>query len=122
MYTCRTILKLKANSAAECASLIWDEVVPLLHRQKGFRAEATFVAQERSEVHANSLWDTREDAEAYARTAHLKVLEILSGVTMKSSMVKILESPDSALNINSAHGGKTRQTSQKPHRRKSSPL
>jgi hypothetical protein len=94
MYACRTTLKLKANSATECASLIQDNIIPLLHRQNGFCAEATFIVQQRSEVHTNSLWDTKEDAEAYARTVHLTVLEILSGVTMRSSVVEILESPD----------------------------
>ena len=97
MYACRLMLKIKANSAVECANLIKAEVIPLLHSQNGFCAEATFVVAERLEAHANSLWATRESAEAYVRTAHPRVLEILAGVTTLSSTMEIKESPESRL-------------------------
>ena len=42
---------------------LWDEVIPMLRKQKGFTDEITLVAAERNEVIAISFWDRREDAE-----------------------------------------------------------
>src|ERR1051325_2996466 len=80
MYTRSVTLKLKSSSIAEFTRLIESEIIPMLRKQKGFRDEITFVAPERSEALAISFWDTKEDAEAYARTAYPEVLKTLSRV------------------------------------------
>src|SRR2546427_10778838 len=63
MFTRQVTMKLRENSAAEFTSIIENEIIPLLRKQKGFRDEVTFVAPGRSEAVANSFWDTKEDAE-----------------------------------------------------------
>ncbi len=78
MFTRHVTMKLKANSAAEFTSIIENEIIPLLRKQKGFRDEVTFIALERSEAVANSFWDTKEDAEAYNRAGYQEVLKTLS--------------------------------------------
>jgi heme-degrading monooxygenase HmoA len=73
-------LKLKANSATEFNRLIEHEITPILRKQKGFRDEITFVAPERSEALAISVWDTKEDSDNYTRTGYPEVLKALSNV------------------------------------------
>jgi heme-degrading monooxygenase HmoA len=91
MFARHVTLKLKANSASEFTRAIENEILPLLSKQKGFRDEITFVAPERSEAIGNSLWDTKEDAEAYSRTGYPEVLKALSKVVEGTPKVETFE-------------------------------
>ena len=91
MFARHVTMKLKANSASEFTRTIENEILPLLSRQKGFRDEITFVAPERSEAIGNSLWDTKEDAEAYSRTGYPEVLKALSKVVEGTPKVETFE-------------------------------
>ena len=91
MFARHVTMKLKANSASEFTRTIENEILPLLNRQKGFRDEITFVAPERSEAIGNSLWDTKEDAEAYSRTGYPEVLKALSKVVEGTPKVETFE-------------------------------
>jgi len=91
MFARHVTIKLKANSVSEFTRILENEILPLLSKQKGFRDEITFVAPERSEAIANSLWDTKEDAEAYTRTAYPEVLKALSKVVDGSPKVETFE-------------------------------
>ena len=84
-------MKLKADSAAELTRIVEIEILPILRRQKGFRDETTFIAPERLEAIANSIWDTKADAEAYERTAYAEVLKSLSNVIDGTPSVKTFE-------------------------------
>ena len=77
MFGRQVTLKLKPNSATELTRITDNEIIPILRKQKGFRDETTFVAPERLEAIANSLWDTKADAEAYGHTAYGEVLKTL---------------------------------------------
>jgi heme-degrading monooxygenase HmoA len=72
MFGRQVIMKLKPDSAAEFTRIADIEVIPLLRKQKGFRFETTLIAPERSEVIANSFWDTKEAAVAkeWSRERH----------------------------------------------------
>lgn len=91
MFGRQVTIKLKANSASELTRLVDNEIIPMLRKQKGFRDETTFVAPERSEVIANSFWDTKEDAEAYNRSVYPEVLKTLSNVIEGTPTVKNFE-------------------------------
>lgn len=80
MFTRIVTLKLKENSDSEFTSLNENQIIPLLRRHDGFRDAITFVAPERSQVLAISLWDTKENAEAYNQTGYPQVLKTLSKV------------------------------------------
>ncbi|HSE47601.1 MAG TPA: hypothetical protein VLA96_00165 [Terriglobales bacterium] len=54
------------------------EVLPLLRRQKGFQDEISFCNPNSLDVTAISLWDTRENAELYAKNGYNDVVKILS--------------------------------------------
>ena len=77
MYSRNVSFKLKPESAAEFTSILEGQIIPLLRRQKGFEDEISFIAPERNEAMAISLWDKKEDAEAYDRKTYPDVLKVL---------------------------------------------
>jgi hypothetical protein len=44
-------------------------MIPLLRKQEGFRDELVLVGQNANDVFAISLWERRENADAYGRTS-----------------------------------------------------
>ena len=78
----RTVrMQLKPNSVAEFTQTIEKEIIPLLRKQKGFQDEITFLAPGEKEAIGISLWDQKEDAEAYRLRIYPKVQKILAKVT-----------------------------------------
>jgi hypothetical protein len=73
-------MDLKPDSIAEFTRTIENEVLPLLRKQKGFKHEITFVAPNGTAAVGISLWDHRENAQAYYRTTYREVLGLLSNV------------------------------------------
>jgi hypothetical protein len=91
MFARHVSMKLKANSVAKLPRLIENEVLPLLRKQKGFRDEIAFVNSERSLAVAISLWDAKEDAEAYSRTGYSDVTKTLAEVLEGTPTVETFE-------------------------------
>jgi hypothetical protein len=91
MFARHVTLKLKTDSIGRLPEIIENEILPLLRLQKGFRDEITLVNVERSEAVGISLWDTKEDAEAYNKTGYAEVLRILSLVVDGTPAVEIFE-------------------------------
>ena len=58
-------MRLKPNAAAEFSHTIEKKILPTLRKQKGFRDEITFIASGGMEAVGISLWDSREQADAY---------------------------------------------------------
>ena len=80
MFARSVSIRLKNNSAAEFTQTIEKEVLPLLRKQKGFQDELTFIASGGSEAIATSLWDRKENADAYSRDGYPAVLKSLAKV------------------------------------------
>ena len=91
MFTRNVTMKLKANTAPEFKSLIENEILPLLRKQRGFRDEITFVAPERSEAVAISFWETKEHSENYDRTGYPEILKIVEKVVEGNPKVETFE-------------------------------
>src|SRR5690348_5295206 len=70
MFARKVSMQLKPNGAAEFKKKIENEIIPVLRKQKGFLDEITLLYPNGKEVHAFSLWETAEDAEAYSRGAY----------------------------------------------------
>jgi hypothetical protein len=100
----RTVnLRLKPNSVAELTQTIDKEVIPLLRKQKGFQDEITFVVPGGTEAVAISLWDEKENAEAYGRTAYPQVLRALAKVVEGTPQVHTSEVSNSTFHKIAAH-------------------
>ena len=82
-------IRLKPNSVAEFTRLIETETLPLLRKQKGFQDEMTFVVPGGSEAVGISLWDQKENADAYGRDAYPGVLNTLGRVVEGTPQVRI---------------------------------
>jgi heme-degrading monooxygenase HmoA len=84
-------MTLKSNSNAEFARTLENDVLPLLRKQKGFRDELVFIAPDGREAVGISLWDEKENAEAYNRQAYPEVLKALGKVTEGTPEAKAYE-------------------------------
>ena len=91
MYSHDVSFKLKAKSTAEFTRILEGEIIPLLRRQKGFEDGISFVSPERNEAVAISLWDKKDDAEAYGRKTYPEVLKALSKVIDGAPQVETFE-------------------------------
>jgi hypothetical protein len=77
----RTIsMRLKRNGVAEFNRALENEVLPLLRRQKGFQEKLVLVSSNGTEAVGISLWDQKDNAEAYHRTTYPEVQKLLSKV------------------------------------------
>src|ERR1017187_8365678 len=71
-------IHLKPNSSVAFTKQIENETVPMLRKQEGFQGELTFLVPGGTEAVAISLWDKKENAEAYAMTGYPEVLKNLN--------------------------------------------
>jgi heme-degrading monooxygenase HmoA len=77
----RTVtLNLKPNTLKDFHRIVETDVVPMLRNQKGFRDQLICEAAERNDILAISLWETKEDAEAYNKTGYPEALKKLSTI------------------------------------------
>ena len=97
MFARHVTMKLKSNLVVELPRIIESDVLPLLRKQKGFRDEISFVSPERSLAVGISLWDTKEDAEAYNGAGYPNVLKTLSKVLEGTPTVETFEVANSTL-------------------------
>ncbi|MBI3895900.1 MAG: hypothetical protein HY313_08200 [Acidobacteria bacterium] len=84
-------MHLKPNSIGEFSRTIEKEIIPLLRKQKGFQDEITFIASSGSEAIEISLWDEKENAEAYDRGTYPQVLKTLAKVMEGTPWVQTYE-------------------------------
>jgi hypothetical protein len=91
MFARKVSMHLKVNGAPEFKKKIESEIIPLLRKQAGFLDEITFLYPSGKEVHAFSLWDTAEHAEAYNRGAYPEVTKMLASVVEGPPRVQTYE-------------------------------
>jgi len=91
MYARNVSMHLKANAAGEFTQLLEKDILPLLRRQNGFKDEISFVAADRSEAVAISLWDRQENADKYSRDIYPQVLTSLAKVVEGTPKVEAFE-------------------------------
>jgi hypothetical protein len=91
MFARKVSMHLKLDGAAEFKKKIESEVIPILRKQSGFVDEITLLYPSGKEVHAFSLWETAEHAEAYNRGAFPEVAKILASVIDGTARVQTYE-------------------------------
>ena len=91
MFARSVTIRLKPNTVSAFNKTLEKEIMPLLQKQKGFRDELTLVSSNGSEVLGISLWDQKQDAEAYNRAAYPDVQKILSKVIEGTPQVQTYE-------------------------------
>ena len=91
MFARSVSIRLKPNSVAEVNRTLENEILPVLRKQKGFLDELALVAQNGSEVVAISVWDQKENADAYSRETYPEVLRTLGKVIEGTPTVQTYE-------------------------------
>jgi hypothetical protein len=91
MFARKVSMHLKNDGAQAFKQKIESEIIPLLRKQKGFLDEITFLYPSGKEVHAFSLWESAEHAEAYNRGAYPEVTKILAPVVEGTPRVQTYE-------------------------------
>jgi steroid delta-isomerase-like uncharacterized protein len=80
MYARNVSIRIKQGKLAEFNRMLDTEVLPILRRQAGFREEITFAQAGDVDITAISLWDSKEQAEAYHASEYPKVLKAVNAV------------------------------------------
>jgi len=91
MFARNVSMRLKPNSTADFTRTLENEIIPLLRKQKGFQDEIAFVAPSGTEAVGISLWDNKENADAYGRTAYAEVLKAFAKVVEGTPQVHTYE-------------------------------
>jgi hypothetical protein len=91
MYARNVALHLKANTAPEFTRTFETDVLPMLRKQNGFKDEITFLAPDGADAVAISLWDRKENADAYSRDTYPAVLKRLATVVEGTPQVQTYE-------------------------------
>ena len=103
MFSRSVSIRLKPNTVAEFTKLIESQALPLLRKQKGFQGEITLVAPGGGEAVGISLWDQRENAEAYSRDAYPELVKALERVAEGTPQVRLDEVANSTFHKIAAH-------------------
>ena len=81
MYARKVLMNLKdAKNLPELTQRLEKKVIPMLRDRKGFQDEITFVSPGKTEALAISLWDNKENADAYNHDNYPEVLRSLDGL------------------------------------------
>jgi hypothetical protein len=91
MFARSVSFQLKPGRAGEFTRLLDKNVIPVLRKQKGFQDEISLVAADGVKAIGISVWDLKENADSYARSAYSNVLEALETVVEGTPRVKTYE-------------------------------
>ena len=80
MYARHVSLNLKPNQQEKLIPTFEREILPLLQKQNGFTDELTLVSPDNKNAIAISLWERKENADAYSRDTYPQVLKSLAGM------------------------------------------
>lgn len=102
MFARNVAFSLKPNSVPEFTQKFETEVLPLLQKQSGFRDEFVLLGDDNIHVHAISLWESREHAQAYDKKAYPQVLQVLEKLVVGTPKVRVSNVVHSTVNLPTA--------------------
>jgi hypothetical protein len=88
MFARSVSFHLKPGHSAAFTQLLAKDIIPTLRKQKGFQDEIALVAPGGGDAVGISLWDLKENAETYARSAYPGVLKALEQVVEGTPQVQ----------------------------------
>ncbi|HEY5738456.1 MAG TPA: hypothetical protein VIW27_01965 [Gammaproteobacteria bacterium] len=91
MYARQVSMELNPNSLTNFTAKLESEIIPLLRKQAGFMDELTFVEPDGKRAFAVSLWDSKQNAEAYSQASYTDVTKMLSGMIQGTPQVKTFD-------------------------------
>ena len=97
MFTRIVTMRLRPNSASDISQTIERKILPLLRKQAGFRDEITLISPGGTEAVGISIWDSREQAEAYNSGDYPEVLRQLNKLVDGTPVVKTYDVTNSTV-------------------------
>jgi hypothetical protein len=91
MFARNVSFRLESRRSAEFTQVFNKDILPLLRKQKGFQDEITLLAPGGDDAIGMSLWDTKENAETYARGPYAGVLKTLQPMIQGEPRVQTYE-------------------------------
>jgi hypothetical protein len=91
MFARSVSFQLKPGRSTEFTQTLEKEIIPVLRKQKGFQDEIAFVGPNGTDAIGISLWDLKENADAYARGSYASVLKTMEPVVEGTPMVHSYE-------------------------------
>jgi hypothetical protein len=91
MFARNVTLRLRPNSLNEFKRILDSQIIPLLHKQPGFKDLITLALVGGTDVTAISLWETREHAEAYHTASYGQVMKSLEPLMDGSPKLRIAD-------------------------------
>jgi len=80
LYARIVALNLKPNQLTNFQQVLDKQVMPILRKQTGFKDVITLANSNGNEVRSISLWEKKENAEAYNSSGYPEVLKLLATV------------------------------------------
>ena len=99
MFARNIAFTLKPDSVPEFTQKFETEVLPLLQKQAGFREEFVLLSDDNIYVHAISLWEDREHAEAYDKEGYPEVLKVLEKIVVGAPKVRTFNVVHSTMDV-----------------------
>jgi heme-degrading monooxygenase HmoA len=84
-------MQVKPNASGDFARVFENEMVPVLQRQRGFSGEVLLMEPGGPEAVVVSFWDSRQDAEVFAREGYPALMERLKRLVQRVPAVKTLQ-------------------------------
>jgi hypothetical protein len=104
MFARSVSFHLKPGRAAEFTQTLEKKLLPVLRKQKGFQDEIAFIASNGTDAVGISLWDLKENADAYARGSYASVLKSMEPIVEGTIQVQAFEVSNSTFHKIAARG------------------
>ena len=93
MFARCVTIHLKPDMVIDFQQIFETSILPSLRRRQGFQDELVLIAPDRREVIGISLWDNRQNADAYAQQSYPEIQQLLARVMDRLPDVQSYEAP-----------------------------
>ena len=91
MYARNISFRLKSNTQSDYAPTFENQILPLLHKQKGFKDEITLSNPGSQDAVSISLWENKNNADDYNTNTYPEVLKTLAKVIDGTPRIQTFE-------------------------------
>ena len=99
MFARNVSFRLKPNTHSDFTRTLESQILPLLHKQKGFKEEITLCNPNSVDGVSISLWESKSDAENYNTSVYPQVMKTLEKVIDGTPRVHTFETVISTLKV-----------------------
>jgi heme-degrading monooxygenase HmoA len=101
MFARNVALRLRPNTLNQFKQIFDAEIIPLLRKQRGFKDVITFALTGGADITVISLWETKEDAEAYSTAGYPEVMKSVEPLLDGSPKLRIADIANSTFHKDS---------------------